>query len=47
MSIAVLKYHNSAFDGNSSLTLDHIKDVPIWVAWQQTVDGRKLPISAS
>jgi hypothetical protein len=34
MSIAVSKYHNSAFDGNLSLILDHIKDVPIWVAWQ-------------
>ena len=45
MSIAVSKYHNSAFDGNSPLTLDHIKDVPIWVAWQQTDDGRKLPIN--
>jgi hypothetical protein len=35
---------NKEFD-NLSRTLKDLTDTPIWVAWQQTDDGRKLPIN--
>lgn len=31
--------------GKPVVTLSDLKDAPIWVAWRENADGRKLPVN--
>lgn len=45
MSTRVVRYHIPTSHDNPSLTFKDLTDAPIWVSWQQTKDGRKLPMN--
>ncbi len=45
MKSAVSEYHKSKDRGKPTFILDDLKDAPIWVAWRENSDGRKLPVN--
>ncbi|MBJ3775667.1 phage/plasmid primase, P4 family [Acuticoccus mangrovi] len=47
MTGAVLKYHNKPRKGNPAVSLGDLKEAPIWVAWRENSNGRKLPVNPS
>lgn len=47
MTSAVSKYHNKPRKGNPTVSLGDLKEAPIWVAWRENSDGRKLPVNPS
>lgn len=45
MKSAVYEYHKPKARGKPTFTLGDLKDAPIWVAWRENGDGRKLPVN--
>lgn len=45
MQNAVSEYHSRGAAGKPALSLDELSEAPIWVAWQETGEGRKLPLN--
>lgn len=47
MQNTVSEYHKAPDRSKPALTLGELKDAPIWVAWQENSDGRKMPVNPS
>jgi len=47
MQDAVSKYHQKPTESKPAFNLGDLKDAPIWVAWRENSDGRKLPVNPS
>ena len=47
MTSRVKARHKNFSDNNTSVTLKDLKNAPIWVAWTENDEGRKLPVNPS